>query len=147
MPNPNQSALTQAFSGGDARAYVQSLLPKGPSSPQALDAIGPQLQSKGIQLQRNSGGDVRGRIYMPDAGSPYGHPVDLVSKWGDPWSYTDRGIETNASSGAPAPVNHKMNVAPMLSGQSDLMDSILSSLQQQQAQPIDPQGLLLQAMR
>ena len=85
----------------DPRAYVQSLLPRGTASPQALAAIEPQLQSRGISLQRSSGGDVRGRIYLPNPGGyQYGNAVDLVGQWGQPWTWTQRN-ESAPSKSAP----------------------------------------------
>ncbi|MEY4387880.1 MAG: hypothetical protein RLY20_3163 [Verrucomicrobiota bacterium] len=75
----------------DPRAYVQSLLPKGAASPQALAALEPQLKQHGISLQRSSAGDVRGRIYLPNPGGyQYGNAVDLVGQWGQPWTWTER---------------------------------------------------------
>lgn len=78
----------------DPRAYVQGLLPKGAASPQALSALEPQLRQHGITLQKSSGGDVRGRIYLPNPGGyQYGNAVDLVGQWGQPWTWTERSAD------------------------------------------------------
>jgi len=69
---------------GDLQSYVRSLL-SGASSPQALAAIESQLNQRGIKLQKDSAGNVRGRLYLPD-----GSTVDVVSQWGAPWTWTDR---------------------------------------------------------
>lgn len=89
-PNvPNISRNTPI--GGDLRSFIQSILPQGGASPQALASIEPQLRERGISLQRNSAGDVRGRVYLPNPGGyQYGNAVDLVSQWGQPWAYTER---------------------------------------------------------
>lgn len=86
------SGPAPANASGDPRAFVQSLLPQGVATPQALAAIEPQLKAQGISLQRNSAGDVRGRIYLPSSnGDPYSNPVDLVTQWGQPWSWNAGG--------------------------------------------------------
>lgn len=75
------------------QSYVQSLLPQGASSPDALAAIEPQLNAQGIRLQRNSAGQVRGRIYLPNPGGyEWGNGIDLVGNggWGQPWQWTER---------------------------------------------------------
>jgi len=64
----------------DPRAFVQSLLPNGASSPQDLAAIEPQLNARGITLQRNSAGDIRGRVYLPsNNGDPYSNFMDVFT--------------------------------------------------------------------
>lgn len=119
----------------DPRAYVRSLLPQGARSPQALAAVEPQLKEHGMSLQRNSAGDIRGRVYLPSQdGDPYSNFMDVMSgSW---------GASKGGSSGAP--VNHAM--ARPGAGQSDLMSMILDSLQQQQAQPT-MQDYLQQTLR
>lgn len=79
--------------GGDVQGWLQSML-SGASSPQALAALEPQLSQRGIRLQKDSAGNVRGRLYLPD-----GRTVDVVNQWGQPWTFIDRGHSSGESGG------------------------------------------------
>lgn len=89
--------------GGDIQAWVMSQL-RGASSPQALAALESLLNQRGIKLQKDSAGNVRGRLYLPD-----GSTVDVVSQWGQPWTWINRGTGGGAggsggSGGAGSPI-------------------------------------------
>lgn len=86
------SVNVQQQNGGDLQAWLRSQL-SGVSSPQALAALETQLNQRGIRLQKDSFGNVRGRLYMPD-----GSTVDVVNQWGQPWTFIDRGKSTGGVS-------------------------------------------------
>jgi len=78
---------TSGIPGGNAQAYIKSLL-TGNASPQALAALEPMLNKYGIKLQKDSDGNIRGRLFLPD-----GTAVDVVGPggWGGAWQWLDRG--------------------------------------------------------
>jgi len=86
-PKPNTTAEFQS--------YFADLVQKsgvGPiASPQALAAIEPQLKEAGVELQRNSAGEIRGRLYLPvpPGADRYGRAVDIGS-FGEPWKWVVR---------------------------------------------------------
>lgn len=86
-PPPGGGGNTTTGSGGDLESWIRSQL-TGVSSPQALLALESTLAQRGIRLQKDSAGNVRGRLYLPD-----GRTVDLVTNggWGQPWTWIDRG--------------------------------------------------------
>lgn len=81
---------------GDLEAWLRSML-TGASSPQALAALEPQLTQRGIRLQKDSDGNIRGRLYLPN-----GQTLDVVNQWGAPWAFTNRGAGGPSGSGAPS---------------------------------------------
>lgn len=68
---------------------VQRLLQStGPQAwPASLAQVEPTLNADGITLQRNSAGEIRGRLYWPN-----GRTVDVVQAngWGLPWVWIER---------------------------------------------------------
>lgn len=82
--------------GGDVQAWLRSVL-TGASSPQALAALEPQLTQRGIRLQKDSDGNIRGRLYMPD-----GSALDVVNQWGAPWAFTNRGAGGGGGTNLPS---------------------------------------------
>ena len=95
-----QTTGTAARPSGGYQGSVLSMLGGGPSSPQALAALEPELNKLGIRLQKDSFGNIRGRLYMPD-----GSTVDVVPPggWGQPWTWIDRGTGAGHSGGPSAP--------------------------------------------
>lgn len=99
----SSTPTTSGPPGGNFQSWFQSLA-KGAATPQALAALETQLAQYGIKLQKDSAGNIRGRLYLPD-----GHAVDVVSQWGQPWTWIDRGIGgpttesagTNTAAGLP----------------------------------------------
>lgn len=79
-------------------AQVQALLQStGPLAlPTSLAQVEPQLNAAGIMLQRNSAGEIRGRLYWGN-----GRTVDVVQTngWGLPWVW----IERDPGVGVPPP--------------------------------------------
>ena len=60
----------------------------GPQAwPESLAQVEPTLNADGITLQRNSAGEIRGRLYWPN-----GRTVDVVQAngWGLPWVWIER---------------------------------------------------------
>lgn len=88
-------AQTNTQDGGDLQQWIMSLL-GGNSSPQALAALEQQLAARGVKLQKDSAGNVRGRLYLPD-----GRTVDLTNGWGQPWTWIDRGKGGGPGHGGP----------------------------------------------
>jgi hypothetical protein len=74
--------------GGNYQSWFLSRMGNGPSSPEALAALEPELAKYGIKLQKDSAGTIRGRMYLPD-----GSAVDVVPNngWGQPWQWINRG--------------------------------------------------------
>lgn len=74
--------------GGDLQSWLMTML-RGNASPDALAGLESQLNQRGITLQKDSAGAVRGRLYLPG-----GKAVDVVNPngWGQPWTWIDRGV-------------------------------------------------------
>ncbi len=85
-PPPTGTTTTTQPPGG-YQQWFTTLMQGKPSSPQALSAMEAELAKYGIKLQKDSAGNVRGRIFLPD-----GHAYDVVSQWGQPWTWIDRGL-------------------------------------------------------
>jgi hypothetical protein len=78
------------------------------------------------------------RNFSVDFGRGAGAPGGALAWQADPYDQaTQQRYPQSSGSGT----------APAMSGQSDLMSAILASLQQSQQQEVDPQALLLQALR
>jgi hypothetical protein len=94
--NPGWSRTGQGYEraqggtpqGGNYQSWFLSRMGNGPSSPEALAALEPELAKYGIKLQKDSAGTIRGRMYLPD-----GSAVDVVPNngWGQPWQWINRG--------------------------------------------------------
>lgn len=102
-----------------------------------MDSLGHKVSS--VQGDKFTYGNHEGNFTV-DYGRGAGAPGGALAWMADP-----ADDATRQRYAASDPVNHKMS--PMSSGSSDLMDQILQSLQEQQQQPIDPQAMLLQALR
>lgn len=103
-------AQAPAAPAGDVAGEVQRLLQSvgGTATPEALAKIEPQLNKLGVQLQKSSAGEIRGRLYLPT-----GQAVDVVpgSGWGGAWSWTDRGASSGGAggpSGSGLPAGYEM---------------------------------------
>lgn len=114
-------APTPASGGSqDYRAIVEGLLKGQAYGPQGLANIEADLAKHGIRLQKDSGGRVRGRIFLPD-----GRTVDLPGAgegndwWSNPtasgWGWTDRGVQGQSGPSA-APPPPSAGMSPMPSG-------------------------------
>lgn len=80
----------------DPRAYVQSLEAGKPALETSLSPMQPSLAKYGIDVQHDSGGHLRGRIFLPSGGvfgSDFAHAVDIIDGSVSPsqWVYVDRG--------------------------------------------------------
>ena len=68
-------------------------LPKA-ALPASLAAIEPELVAKGAGLQKNSGGEIRGRLFLPNGNlaEPWGRGLDVVqgAGWCDAWGWIPR---------------------------------------------------------
>ena len=89
------SRVTASSSYDEFKAYffaVVALRNVGPTaSAQALGALEPDLVAVGIQVQKTSGGAIRGRIYLPvTGGDRFARAVDL-GDFGKPWQWLPRG--------------------------------------------------------
>ena len=87
--------VTASSSYDEFKAYffaVVALRNVGPNaSAQALSAMEADLVAVGIQVQKNSGGEPRGRIYLPvTGGDRFARAVDL-GDFGRPWQWMPRG--------------------------------------------------------
>lgn len=87
-PPPGGTSNVPGPQGGNFQTWFLGLAGNGPSSPEALAALEPELNKRGIRLQKDSFGVIRGRIYLPD-----GSAVDVVppNGWGQPWTWINRG--------------------------------------------------------
>jgi hypothetical protein len=71
------------------REYFFSLSLGPVASTEALRRLEPQLEARGATLQRNSAGELRGRLYLPtyNPANPWSRAVDVVTAWGGPWTW------------------------------------------------------------
>lgn len=93
------TTTTGGGNNSDLQAWIRSQL-TGASSPQALAALESTLAQRGIRLQKDSAGNVRGRLFLPD-----GSTVDVVNQWGQPWTWNDRGTGAGGVGGGQIPGN------------------------------------------
>jgi|PlaIllAssembly_1097288.scaffolds.fasta_scaffold00017_15 hypothetical protein len=79
-------AIPRSGTSGGLMQLLQST--GGAASPQALASLEPQLNQMGYSLQRNSAGEIRGRLYDPS-----GNAIDVVNPngWGGGWAEINRG--------------------------------------------------------
>jgi hypothetical protein len=156
MPNPYQDALTQTFEGFDfnraqdprrsAKDAFLDLSKKAPVAPiHDKNALGqwftqhvaPGMNELGHRVSNVQGDKFRLDNWQGSFNLDYGRGAGAQGG-ALAWQADDAN--------APPPQAQGRTQAPMLSGQSDLMASILQSLQSDQ-QALDPQALLLQQMR
>lgn len=94
----DSSSSSRDWSNDAWRSYFFSLIePRNlpdEALPATLAAIEPELVAWGASLQRNSAGEIRGRIFLPtgDFDNPWGRAVDVVSHpgWCAPWGWVVR---------------------------------------------------------
>lgn len=99
----------------------------------ALAAAEPQLAVSRIALQRNSAGEIRGRIYLPTstAAGP-ARVVDVVGRdgWGGPWLWIERGIDDNitipASQNPPPEPPPPTDLTPVLNLLADIHERLVA---------------------
>lgn len=94
---PPTTPPTTPGATGTLQDQVQAILKKYPYGPEGLGQAEAELRALGISLQRNSAGQIRGRIFLPG-----GKAVDVIdpaegqnwwtAKTGTGWGWTDRGI-------------------------------------------------------
>jgi len=93
-----KSASSKGWTNDNWRDYFFSVIKSrglpGEALPVSIAAIEPELVARGAGIQRNSAGEIRGRLFLPtgNINDRWSRSVDVVqgAGWCDPWGWTIR---------------------------------------------------------